>query len=60
MGLAESGGLKLSELKFDRSNDGQKDNLEEHNPEWDREATEEELGNFFRDLQGIIDRKDNQ
>jgi hypothetical protein len=60
VGLAESGGLKLSELKFDRSNDGQKDNLEEHNPEWDKEATEEELANFFGDLQGILDRKDNQ
>ena len=60
IGLADSGNLKLSELKFDTSNDGDKDNLEGHNPEWDREATEEELNNFFGGLQGLLDGKEER
>jgi len=60
MMLANSGKLELSALKFDTSNDGPKDNLEEHDPEWDGEATDEELKNFFGDLKGIFEREEQK
>lgn len=60
MRLADSGKLELSALKFDTSNDGPKDNLEEHDPEWDGEATDEELKNFFGDLKRVFDLEEKK
>lgn len=60
MRLADSGKLELSALKFDTFNDGSIDTFDEHDPEWDRGSTEEELKNFFGDLKGIFEREEQK